>query len=158
EKNKEFWSTARHEDLSRTEAGIIKMIDTLLNAPVFQKFTNTINFIGTGYKNIGSFQIGPWYNWVTSNAWEGFRMRFDLASNNRFDKKWWWHTYLAYGFKDKKFKEKAELFFLPKKHPRLYLYGSYTNDLDFGQSYYGEVTSDNVFALAVRKQNIPHKY
>ncbi len=158
DKNKEFWSNARHEELSRTEAGIIKMIDTLLNAPVFQKFTNTINFIGTGYKNIGSFQIGPWYNWVTSNAWEGFRMRFDLASNNRFDKKWWWHTYLAYGFKDQKFKEKAELFFLPKRHPRLYLYGSYTNDLDFGQSYYGEVTSDNVFALAVRKQNIPHKY
>ena len=34
---------------------------------------------------------------------------------------------------------------------------SYTNDLDFGQNYYGEVSSDNIFALAIRKQNVPVK-
>ena len=50
------------------------------------------------------------------------------------------------------------MFYLPKKHPRLYLYGSYTNDLDFGQDYYGEITSDNIFALAIRKPDIPLKY
>ena len=158
EKNKAFWTDARHEPLSRTESGIIRMIDTLINAPVFQKFTNTINFIGTGYKNVGNFQIGPWFNWITSNSWEGLRLRFDLGTNYHFDKRWWWHTYLAYGFTDKKLKGKGELFYLPKKHPRLYLYGSYTNDLDFGQSYYGEVTSDNVFALAIRKSGIPVKF
>ncbi len=158
EKNKDFWKASRHEKLSKTESGIIKMIDTLTKAPVFQKFTNTLNFIGTGYKNIGNYQIGPWYNWITSNSWEGLRIRFDLGTNHHFDKKWWWHTYLAYGFKDKKLKGKGELFFLPKKHPRLYLYGSFTNDLDFGQNYYGEVTSDNIFALAIRKPNIPLKY
>ncbi len=158
EKGKDFWSSARHEELSRTEAGIIRMIDTLTNAPVFQRFTKTVNFIGTGYLNIGNYQIGPWFNWVTQNSWEGFRMRFDLGTNKNFDKHWWWHGYLAYGFGDKKLKGKAELFYLPKKHPRLYLYGSYTNDLDWGQTYYGEVTSDNVFALAIRKNNVPLKY
>jgi hypothetical protein len=157
-KSKEYWAENRHEELSRTEAGIISMIDTLTNAPVFKRFTNTITFIGTGYKNVGNFVIGPWYNWISSNAWEGFRIRFDLGTNKRFDKKWWWHTYLAYGFKDKRLKGKAELFYLPKKHPRLFWYGSFTNDLDFGQSYYGEVTSDNVFALAIRKSGIPLKY
>jgi hypothetical protein len=158
EKDKSFWEESRHEDLSNSEKGIIRMIDTLLNAPVFQKFTNQLNFIATGYMNIGNFQIGPWYNWMTSNSWEGFRMRFDFGTNHHFDKKWWWHTYLAYGFGDKKLKGKGELFYLPKKHPRFYLYGSYTNDLDFGQNYYGEVTQDNIFALAVRKQNIPLKF
>ena len=158
EKDKEYWKQSRHEELTKTESGIIRMIDTLTNAPVFQKFTNTVNFIGTGYKNIGNYQIGPWYNWITSNSWEGLRLRFDLGTNHHFDKKWWWHTYLAYGFKDKQWKGKAELFYLPKKHPRLYLYGSFTNDLDFGQNYYGEVTSDNIFALAIRKPNIPLKY
>ncbi|MBL7743917.1 MAG: carboxypeptidase-like regulatory domain-containing protein [Chitinophagaceae bacterium] len=158
EKDKAYWEESRHEELSKTEKGIIRMIDTLINAPVFQKFTNQLNFIATGYMNIGNVQIGPWYNWITSNSWEGFRMRFDLGSNHHFDKKWWWHTYLAYGFGDNKLKGKGELFYLPKKHPRLYLYGSYTNDLDFGQNYYGEVTSDNIFALAVRKQNIPLKF
>jgi hypothetical protein len=158
EKNKEYWSASRHEELSKTESGIIKMIDTLTNAPVFKRFTNTANFIGTGYLNTGNFQLGPWYNWMTSNSWEGFRVRFDLGTNHHFDKHIWWHGYLAYGFGDKKLKGKAELFYLPKKHPRLYLYGSYTNDLDFGQNYYGEITSDNIFALAIRKPNIPLKY
>ncbi|MBN8672971.1 MAG: carboxypeptidase-like regulatory domain-containing protein [Chitinophagales bacterium] len=158
EKNKEFWAGSRHEELTKTEASIIRMIDTLMNAPVFQRFTRTANFIGSGYLNIGNYQIGPWFNWITSNSWEGFRMRFDLGTNKKFDKRWWWHGYLAYGFGDRKLKGKAELFYLPKKHPRLFLYGSYTNDIDWGQNYYGEVTQDNVFALAVRKTNVPVKF
>jgi hypothetical protein len=158
ERGKEFWGAARHEELSKSEKGIIRMIDTLTNAPVFKKFTNTLNFIGTGYLNTGNFQLGPWYNWLTANSWEGFRIRFDLGTNYKFDKKFWWHTYLAYGFKDKKVKGKAELFFLPAKHPRTFLYGSYTNDLDYGQNYYGEVSSDNIFALAIRKSGVPIKF
>ncbi|MGB3007414.1 MAG: DUF5686 family protein, partial [Chitinophagaceae bacterium] len=155
--NKEFWTEARHEPLSKTESGIIKMIDTLTNAPVFQRFTKTMAFIGTGYKDIGNFQIGPWMNWITSNGWEGFRMRFDFGTNKYFDKKTKLHGYLAYGFGDKKLKGKVETFFLPKKDPRTYLYASFTNDLDFGQNYYGEVTQDNIFALALRKKGIPVK-
>ena len=157
DKPKEFWANARHEPLSKTESGIIKMIDTLTNAPVFQKFTRTMAFIGTGYKDIGNYQIGPWFNWVTSNGWEGFRVRFDLSTNKHFNKKFKFHTYLAYGFGDKKLKGMGEVFFLPNKSPRTYLYASFTNDLDFGQSQYGEVSSDNVFALAIRKKNIPIK-
>ncbi len=157
EKDKSFWTASRHEPLSKTESGIIKMIDTLTNAPVFQKFTKTIGFIGTGYRDIGNYEIGPWYNWITSNGWEGFRVRFDIGTNKYFDKKFKFHTYLAYGFGDKKMKGLAEVFYLPKKDPRMYLYGSYKNDLDFGQNYFGEVTSDNFFALAVRKNNVPVK-
>lgn len=158
DKDKNFWSESRHEELTKTEAGIIKMIDTLLHAPVFQRLTRRLNFIATGYLDIGNVQIGPWFNWITANSWEGFRVRFDLGSNKRFDKHWWYHGYLAYGFGDKKLKGKAELFYLPQKHPRRYWYGSYTNDLDFGQNYYGEVTADNIFALAIRKPNVPIKF
>ncbi|HET9744651.1 MAG TPA: DUF5686 family protein [Chitinophagaceae bacterium] len=157
EKPKDYWTTARHEELSRNEKSIIRMIDTLTNAAVFKKFTNTLNFIGTGYLNTGNFQLGPWYNWVTGNYWEGLRIRFDLGTNYKWDRKVWWHTYLAYGFRDQKVKGKAELFFLPAKHPRTYLYGSYINDLDYGQNYIGEVSSDNIFALAIRKSGIPIK-
>jgi hypothetical protein len=134
------------------------MIDTLTNAPVFQKFTRTMNFIALGYLDIGNWQIGPWMNWVTSNSWEGFRMRFDLGTNKYFHRKLRFHGYLAYGFGDEKVKGLAEVFYLPKKTPRMYLYGSYINDLDFGQNYYGEVSSDNVFALAIRKNNVPVKF
>ncbi len=156
-KSKEFWANARHEPLTRNESGIIKMIDTLTSAPVFQKFTRTMGFIGTGYKDIGNYQIGPWYNWISSNGWEGLRVRFDLGTNKRFNKKIKLHAYLAYGFGDKKLKGMAETFFLPNKDPRTYLYASFTNDLDWGQNYYGEVSQDNIFALAIRKRGIPVK-
>jgi hypothetical protein len=157
-KDTAFWAASRHDTLSKNEKAIVKMIDTLMNAPVFKRFTNTINFIGTGYLNVGNYQLGPWYNWYTYDSWEGSRIRFDLGTNHKFNRNIWLHGYLAYGFGDKKFKGKAELFYLAKRHPRLYLYGSYTNDLDFGQSYYGEVSSDNIFALAIRKPHIPLKY
>lgn len=157
QKDKVYWTAARHEPLSRNESGIIKMIDTLANAPVFQRFTKTMRFIGTGYLDVGNYEIGPWFNWITSNGWEGFRMRFDIGTNKYFIKKIRFHTYLAYGFGDKKLKGMAEVFYLPNKSPRMYLYSSYTNDLDFGQNYFGEVTSDNLFALAVRKNNVPVK-
>lgn len=157
EKPADFWREARHEPLNRNESGIIRMIDTLTQTPVFQRFTRTLGFIGSGYKDIGNYQIGPWFNWVTANGWEGFRVRFDLATNKHFNKKIKLHTYLAYGFGDRKLKGMGEIFFLPNKDPRTYLYASYTHDLDWGQNYYGEVSQDNVFALAVRKQGIPIK-
>lgn len=159
ERSKAYWDSARHEDLSKNESGIIKMIDTLMTAPVFQKFTNTMYFIGAGYKNVGNYEIGPWYYWATYNSWEGFRLRFDLGTNKYFNKKLWLHGYLAYGFNDQKFKGQAEAYFFPKKtYPRSYIHASYTDDLDHGQAYYGEITSDNIFAVAVRKQNVPVKF
>lgn len=157
-KDKQFWESSRHEELSKTESGIIKMIDTLMMAPVFKRFTNTMYFIGAGYKNIGNYEIGPWFYWISSNRWEGLRLRFDLGTNKHFNKKLWLHSYLAYGFGDKKFKGLAEFFYLPKKtYPRSFIYGGYSNDIDYGQNYFGEVTSDNIFAVAVRKKNIPVK-
>jgi hypothetical protein len=158
EKDKEYWNASRHDTLNRNEKAIVKMIDTLMGSEQFRRFTNTLNFIGTGYLNVGNYQLGPWYNWVTYDGWEGLRLRFDLATNKNFNKKLWLHGYLAYGFVDAKYKGQGEVLYIPQKHPRLYLYGSYINDLDFGQDYYGEISSDNIFALAVRKNNIPLKY
>ncbi len=158
QKTKVFWAEARHEELTKNEAAIIKMIDTLMTAPVFKRFTNTMYFIGAGYKNIGKFEIGPWYNWISSNGVEGLRLRFDLGTNKYFNEKIWLHTYLAYGFKDKKWKGMGEFFYLPSKtYPRSYINGYYRSDLDFGQNYFGEVTSDNIFSLAIRKNNVPRK-
>ncbi len=38
------------------------------------------------------------------------------------------------------------------------LYGMYRDDLDYGQQYYDEITSDNIFSLAVRKPGVPIKF
>ncbi|MCH5600443.1 DUF5686 and carboxypeptidase-like regulatory domain-containing protein [Niabella ginsengisoli] len=114
-KDPAYWEIARHEELSKTEKNIIKMMDTIINAPVYQKLTKQLEFVGTGYFNVGNVQFGSAYNWFSGNAWEGFRMRFDVGSNKHFNKKFLYHTYLAYGFNDKKLKGMGELFYLPKK-------------------------------------------
>lgn len=158
DKQKAYWDTARHEGLSRSEQGIIRMIDTLINTPTYQKITRQVVFLTTGYVDVGNVQLGSAYNWFSGNGWEGFRMRFDVASNKHFNKKFRWHTYLAYGFGDKKFKGEAELFFLPKRDPRKYWYLGYRNDLDYGQNYYGEISQDNIFSFAIRKPGIPLKF
>ncbi|MES1219724.1 MAG: DUF5686 family protein [Bacteroidota bacterium] len=158
EKGRSYWDTARHEELTKTEKGINEMIDTLRVMPEFRKLRNTAAFITTGYLNIGNLEFGPWFNVATYNSQEGFRTRFDLGTNKYFNKHLWLHGYLAYGFQDQKFKGKGEIFWLPKKHPRMYLYGSYIQDFEYGQSYYGEVSTDNIFAVAFRKPNIPIKF
>jgi len=158
EKGDEFWAVSRHEQLNKNEQGVYKMIDTLLKMPVFQKYTNWINFIGTGYRRVGNIDIGPWYNWMTYNTLEGFRLRFDVGTNRYFDKKLILHGYLAYGFLDQRFKYKADAMYLFRKSPRTSIYFSYINDIDYGQSYYDEISQDNIFALAIRKNGVPIKY
>ena len=158
EKTDEYWTQSRHEDLNKNEQAVYKMIDTLLKMPVFNRYTNWINFIGTGYMRVGNYEIGPWYNWVTYNVQEGLRTRFDLGTNRFFNKKMILHGYLAYGFSDQEFKYKADVLYLLNKEPRTFIYASYMKDIDYGQTYYDEISQDNIFALAVRKANVPLKF
>jgi Family of unknown function (DUF5686)/CarboxypepD_reg-like domain len=155
---KAYWQNNRHEKLSKNEESIYKMIDTLTNLPRFKKITNTLNFLATGYKNIGNVEIGPWYNWITANNWEGTRFRFDLGTNQGFSRKYYIHGYLAYGTGDKRIKGKAEIYNFLTRYPRNYFHLSYKNDIDNGQTYFDEIGTDNIFALAVRKNRVPIKF
>jgi hypothetical protein len=154
----EYWVEARHEELSKNEKSVYQMIDTLMKMPVFKRYTRTINFLATGYLNIGNYQIGPWQNWITGNQVEGMRLRFDLGTNRHFNKNAIFHGYLAYGFTDQKWKGEFDAMYLFNRNPRSYIFASYLSDFDYGQNYYDEISSDNIFALAIRKQGVPIKF
>jgi len=158
ERTDSFWIGSRHEELNKNEKAVYHMIDTLLKMPLFTKYTNIINFVGTGYLDIGKFQIGPWYNWIYANELQGFRLRFDLGTNRYFSKNVILHGYLAYGFGDQTWRGQADAMYLFMRNPRLSLFGMYRNDLDYNQQYYDEITSDNIFSLAVRKPGVPIKF
>lgn len=153
-----FWVESRHEELNKTELAIYQTIDTLLKMPAFKRATKTLNFLATGYMNIGNYEIGPWFNWATANVQEGFRTRFDLATNKYFSKKILLHGYLAYGFKDQQFKYMADAMYLFNKNPRTYIAVSHRRDFDRGQQYYDAISQDNIFALAIRKNGVPIKF
>ncbi len=153
-----FWVEARHEQLTVSEKTLYATIDTLLKMPAFKNLTRKLNFMTTGYLNIGNYQIGPWFNWVTYNMQEGMRMRFDLGTNKHFSKNVILHGYLAYGFDDQQFKYQLDGMYLFTRSPRSYIYASIKKDIDYGQNYYDQITQDNIFALAIRKNGVPIKF
>ncbi len=152
-----FWVSNRHEELSHTEKSIYKMVDTLLKSPQYKSWSEWLNFIGTGYMNVGNFQIGPWFNWMSYNIHEGYRVRFDLGTNHKFSEKFYFTGYLAYGFKDQAIKGKIEGIWQFQRNPRHRLHAMWKDDIDFGQTYYDDVSFDNIFTLAVRKSQVPIK-
>ncbi|GAB2836897.1 peptidase associated and DUF5686 domain-containing protein [Ferruginibacter profundus] len=153
------WNLLRHDTLSTNEKAIYATVDKLLQMPKFQRLQNTLKFIGTGYKQLTNYEIGPWFNWISSNSWEGLRTRFDLGTTTGFNKHIYLHTYLAYGFKDKKFKGQAEAFWIVKRDPKRFrLHLSYYNDIDNGINQVGDVGQDNIFSLAIRKPNTTRKF
>lgn len=146
------WSMMRHDTLSANEKAIYTTIDKLLAMPRFKRFQRNLRFLATGYRNVGNYEIGPWFNWVSGNQWEGMRFRFDLGTNKYFNKNIYLHGYLAYGTRDQKFKGLAEAIWVMRRTPkRVALHVSYSNDIDNGISQLGEVSQDNVFSLAIRK-------
>ena len=147
------WKDLRHDTLSKNEKAIYETIDKLNNIPKFKKLQANLRFLVTGYRYIGKFEIGSWFNWISADTVQGTRLRFDLGNNKKLFKNIYLHTYLAYGFRDKRFKGQAEAFWIVKRDPNwMRLHLSYQNDIDNGINQLGEVSQDNIFSIAVRKK------
>lgn len=153
-----FWAQNRFEPLNKNEQTIYTLLDTLEKNKTFIRYRNATDFLTTGTKDIGNIRIGPWFYWISGNAWEGTRTRFDLSTNKHFSKHWYLHGYAAYGFKDQKFKGQAEIKYRFSKQPWSYVGISYKSDLDNGQVVYDQISSDNLFTFFFRKNNVPFRY
>jgi hypothetical protein len=153
-----FWLQKRHEPLNVDEQTVYKVLDTLEKNKTYIHYRNAVNFITTGTKDVGNVRIGPWYNWISANAYEGTRLRFDLATNTGFNEHLNLSGYLAYGFNDATFKGKAEVKYLFNRTPWSYIDFYYKKDLDNGQVFYNQLGSDNIFSYFFRKSNVPYKY
>ncbi len=160
EKDKSFWADNRHEELSANEKKVYWMIDTLKQVPVFKHLTNTVSFIVDGHKKFGAIEIGPWFKWLSFNRHEGLRARFDLGTTDKFSKSLRLSGYVAYGFKDRMFKEKIGFNYRFPRKSGWSVASAYTNDLDNGRIRYSEddATLDNVFNQILRRKGIPQKF
>ncbi len=153
-----FWIANRHEPLNKDEQTVYKVLDTLEKNKTYIHYRNLINFGTTGTKDVGNIRIGPWFNWVSADVVEGTRLRFDLATNRGFNKHLNLSGYVAYGTKDAEFKGRGEVKYLFHRTPWSYIDFYYKKDLDNGQVYYDQLSSDNLFAYFFRKPNITSKY
>ncbi len=159
-KDDSFWNKNRHELLSHNEKKIYWMMDTLKTMPIFKKYMNVLSFIVDGHKKLGPVEIGPWYKWLSGNQLERIRTRFDLGTTEEFSKYLRLHGYIAYGFKDGRFKGRLDATYHLPGERGLSFYAAYTHDLDNGRTRYNDedITTDNIFSQLIRRPNIRQKF
>jgi hypothetical protein len=151
-KNEEFWNQARHDSLSANEKKIFKMIDTIQQLPIYRTWVDIFTIVVAGYFDAGNFEIGPYSNMVSYNRLEGPRLRFGGRTSSKFSRWYELNGYVAYGFKDEKWKYALGFkTFLSKKNPRHLVGMNYKSDLEIlGQSQNG-FSNDNFIASFLRR-------
>ncbi len=146
-----FWDLNRHDSLSAREKKIYHMIDTIKTLPVYKTWVDIFTIFVSGYKVVNNFAIGPYFNLVSYNRVEGTRVRFGGRTSSKFSRWYELQGYVAYGFKDEKYKYSIGFKTFITKKPRRQLVGmTYKSDYEIlGQSQNG-FSQDNLFASFFR--------
>jgi len=155
-----LWQSLRPEPLSANEQKVYKMVDTLNSLPLFRSYARTMEFLIDGHRRFGKVEIGPWYKWMSGNQREKLRLRFDLATTEKFSKQLRLHWYLAYGFADKEFKGQADIKYKFPGNSGYTLQAAYLHDLDNGRARNEEhgISADNLFSQLIRRPGIRQKF
>jgi hypothetical protein len=104
EKDDKYWLMSRPDTLDAAAASIYKNIDSLQTIPSFKKTMDIATLVLAGYKNYGTFEVGPANTFYSFNPVEGLRLRFGGRSTPLLSKRYYFETYGAYGTKDKEWK------------------------------------------------------
>lgn len=99
-----FWVSNRHQPLTTVESKTYSNIDSLQNMKSYKRFMDIATLLLAGYKNLGPYEVGPVNAFYSFNPVEGFRLRLGGRTTPKFNKNLYFENYLAYGFKDEKFK------------------------------------------------------
>ena len=103
-KPEEYWENNRFEKLTKDEKGVYKMLDTLQTVKKFQQLYSLVEVVDSGYLHLGGIDYGPIYSIIGKNSVEGLRLRAGVRTYFGPNDPWRLQAYVAYGFKDDKFK------------------------------------------------------
>lgn len=103
-KSEDYWEKNRFENLTKDEKGVYKMLDTLQNVNKFKQLYSLVEIIDSGFLHSGSLDFGSMYSILGQNAVEGLRIRAGARTYFNQNDPWRLQAYLAYGFKDERFK------------------------------------------------------
>jgi len=99
-----FWDKTRHAPLTKSEQGVITMVDSIQSIPEFKRFMKLLDFLIVGYIAVGKVEIGPVNTAYSFNPIEGSRVRLGGRTTRKFSQRVNYDVYAAYGFKDEKWK------------------------------------------------------
>ncbi|NND94740.1 MAG: carboxypeptidase-like regulatory domain-containing protein [Flavobacteriales bacterium] len=151
DKDEEFWESARHDTLTKNQENIYAMVDSLKKIPQFNTYVDILTLVVTGYKEVGNFELGPYFTVYSYNPVEGSRIRLGGRTSNQFSTRTMLEGYAAYGFKDKEWKYMGGFLYFLEKKPRVWIEGKYSRDIEqLGQSS-NAFQQDNLLSSALRR-------
>ncbi len=54
-----YWESARHDKLTKNEAAIYAMVDSIKNVPAYKTYVDVLYTLISGYKDLGMIEVGP---------------------------------------------------------------------------------------------------
>ncbi len=155
----DFWSAHRAEQLSKSESKLDIFINKLeqikgFNFVLFVAKAFIENFVETTAdpKKPSLVDIGPVNTMITHNFVEGLRLRASAQTTANLNPHWFGKGYVAYGFKDHRWKGMGEVTYsfnkkdyLPREFPVNNLSFSYANDVMSPSDRFVPTDKDNVF-------------
>ncbi len=146
-----YWLEHRHTELSKKEADIYHMVDTMKTIPKFRTYVDLVNAVVTGYYKLGQVEVGPYFNLYSFNPVEGNRFRAGLRTSDKFSKRVEYEGFVAYGTEDEEFKYGFGGRGFITKEPRQLLGVYYKHDIEqLGQSI-NAFRQDNLFSSTFRR-------
>ena len=128
----DFWEENRLEALNKDEKGVYKMLDTLKTVKKFKRLYNLGSVLASGYIEFPSinFDYGPIFSTFGYNEVEGLRLRTGGRTYFGPNDLWRLEGFLAYGFRDDKFKYGISGKWLLDKKSRLTIFGGNRRDIE----------------------------
>jgi hypothetical protein len=128
----DFWQENRLEALNKDEKGIYKMLDTLKTVKKFKRLYNLGSILASGYVEFPSINMdyGPIFSSFGYNQVEGLRLRAGGRTYFGPNDLWRLEGFLAYGFRDNKFKYGISGKWLLDKRSRFTVFGGQRRDIE----------------------------
>lgn len=111
-RGQDFWDENRKAEIAQGVNGIEKMMERMRQVPLFYWTEKVVKVLVSGYVPTAKksyFDIGPMTSLVSYNSVEGLRLRAGGMTTANLSRRWFARGYGAYGFRDHKWKYKAEL-------------------------------------------------
>ena len=164
----EFWQEYRPAGVRANTTTMRGFMQRLRGSKWFYWAEQVLVVMVNGYvptAKVSKFDIGPLNTIISGNSLEGLRLRLGGMTNVNLSRHWFLRTYLAYGFRDKKFKYMGSLeySFTPKKaldqeFPIHSLRLTHKYDVDKLAQHYLYTNQDNVFLTLKRHKDVRMQY
>lgn len=159
----EYWSASRPRSMHTDGGSVRQMLSRLRQSKFFKWAENVAVAFVKGYVPTGNpskWDFGPINTTISGNPLEGLRLRLGGMTTTALNPHWFARGYVAYGFRDQKWKYMAQLeySFVPKRQfdqefPIHSIRLMHKYDVDHLGQHYLYTNPDNVFLALKRKRD-----